>query len=187
MLNPSRSARRRSSRCRSSGTSFTCKVAIGMILACFLHPLHWMGGVSEVLGSKTRCSVLSCAPRVLSGHGSLSDAAAIDLVPAPALSARSECRASAARPEQGRRAVGVATRKHRVTPPDLPGPLHGRRPSVAGRVIPAVAAPPLDGGLPGHSHHDLGLAPQARLREMGLHRPPPTRRVPRPQQRSKTW
>jgi hypothetical protein len=41
-------------------------------------------------GSKTRCSVLTCAPRVLSGHGSSSDGAAVDLVPACALPAWSD-------------------------------------------------------------------------------------------------
>src|ERR671917_1618140 len=79
------------------------------------------------------------------------------------------------RPEQGRRAAGVAARKQRASPPDLPDPLHARRPGMAGRLISAAAAPPLDQDLPGHSRHHYGLASQARLTEMGLHRPPPTR------------
>jgi putative transposase len=40
---------------------------------------------------------------------------------------------------------------------------------------PAVAAPALKRALRGHSGHDCGLAPQAGLTEMGLHRPPPAR------------
>src|SRR5918997_6801090 len=82
------------------------------------------------------------------------------------------------RPEQGRRTAGVAPRERCVAPPDPSGPLHARRPSVAGRLIPAAAAPPLDRGLRRHSCHDPGLAPQARLTEMGLHRPPPARTSP---------
>jgi hypothetical protein len=97
---------------------------------------------------------------------------------APALSARSNCRAGAARPGQGRRTAGLTARECRVAPPDLPGPLPARRPGMAGRLIPAAAAPPLGRGLRGHSRHNPGLAPQARLTEMGLHRPPPTRTSP---------
>jgi hypothetical protein len=41
-------------------------------------------------------------------------------------------------------------------------------------AFPAPAAPPLDRGLPGHPCHDPGLAPQAGLTEMGLHRAPRT-------------
>jgi len=41
--------------------------------------------VEIVWGSETRCSVLTCAPGVLPSHGSSSDAAAVDVVPARAL------------------------------------------------------------------------------------------------------
>jgi putative transposase len=36
-----------------------------------------------------------------------------------------------------------------------------RRPSVAGRAVPAATASPLGRDLPDHSRHDCGLAPQA--------------------------
>jgi threonine dehydrogenase-like Zn-dependent dehydrogenase len=66
------------------------------VLECVGH------GASMVWGLKTRCRVLTCAPRVLHRHGSSSDDAAADLVPVDALSARYDCRAHAARPEQRR-------------------------------------------------------------------------------------
>src|SRR5205807_571465 len=44
---------------------------------------------------------------------------------------------------------------------------------VAGRLVPVCPAPPLDGGLLGGPCHDLGLAPQIGLAQVGLHRPPP--------------
>jgi hypothetical protein len=56
-----------------------------------------------------------------------------------------------------------------------PGPLHGRRPGMAGRLISARAASPLGSNLPRHSRHDPGLAPQAGLTQVGLHRRPPAR------------
>jgi hypothetical protein len=96
-----------------------------------------------------------------------------DLVSAPALSARSDRRAGAARLEQGCRAVGVAARERCVAPAGLSGPLDSRRSGVAGSLISARAASPLDRDLPGHSCHDLGLAPPVGLAEVGLQRTPP--------------
>jgi hypothetical protein len=84
------------------------------------------------------------------------------------MAARSDRCTGAARSEQRRRTAGLAAREHRGAPADLPGPLYACRPSVAGRVIPAAAAPPLGQGLPGSSRHDHGLAPQVRLAAMGL-------------------
>jgi hypothetical protein len=49
------------------------------------------------------------------------------------------------------------------------------RPGVAGRLVPVVAAPLLGRGLRGHSRHPPGLALQAGLAQMGLHRTPPAR------------
>jgi len=39
---------------------------------------------------------------------------------------------------------------------------------------PGCCRPPLGRGLPAHTRHDPGLAPQAGLTHLGLHRPPPT-------------
>src|SRR4051794_21492491 len=60
-----------------------------------------------------------------------------------------------------------------VAPPGRPGPLHARRPRVAGRPILALAASPRGRDFSGHSRHDPGLAPPVGLTEMGLHRTPP--------------
>src|SRR5947199_434334 len=81
-------------------------------------------GTTVLWGSKTRCSVLACAPCVLSGHGSSSDAAAVDLVSACALPARSDRCVGAARPEQGRRSAGLRTRERCVAPTGRSGALH---------------------------------------------------------------
>jgi hypothetical protein len=51
------------------------------------------------VGLETRCSVLTCASGVLFGHGSSSDTATIDVVPACALPARSDRWVGAATPE----------------------------------------------------------------------------------------
>jgi transposase InsO family protein len=45
---------------------------------------------------------------------------------------------------------------------------------VAGRVVPVAAALPLGRGLSGHSGHHPGLAPQAGVTQVGLHRTPST-------------
>lgn len=58
-----------------------------------------------------------------------------------------------------------------------PGPLHAGRPGVAGRLVTAIAAPPLGRGLRGQARHDPGLASQAGLAQMGLRRTPPPART----------
>jgi putative transposase len=52
------------------------------------------------------------------------------------------------------------------------------RPDVAGHAVSAPAAPSLDGSLLRDSCHDPGLAPQAGLTKVGLHRTPPARTAP---------
>src|SRR5437764_492 len=89
-----------------------------------------------------------------------------------------ECHAGAARPEQGRRIAGVTARERRAAPTSRPGALQTRRPGVARGVVPVRATSPLGRDLPGHSRHAHGLAPQAGLAEMGLHRTPPSRTSP---------
>jgi hypothetical protein len=94
------------------------------------------------------------------------------------LAARSDRCAGAARPKQGCRAAGAAAREHRVAPTDLPGSLQARRPGMASRSVPAHAPSPLGRGLPGHSCHHPGLAPQVGLAEMELLGTSPTRASP---------
>jgi hypothetical protein len=55
-----------------------------------------------------------------------------------------------------------------------PGALRTRRSGVAGRLVAPPATSSLGGGLLGDSCHDPGLAPQAGLAQVGLHRTPPT-------------
>jgi transposase InsO family protein len=50
-----------------------------------------------------------------------------------------------------------------------------RRPGMADRLVSARAGSPRGRGLPRHSRHDPGLAPQAGLAQVGLHRTPPAR------------
>ena len=114
------------------------------------------------------------------GRGSSSGAGVVDVVSAGALSAGPDGCVGTARPGRGRRTTGLTTRECRVTPTDRSGPLHAGRSGVAGRLVRATAAPPLGRGLPGHSCHDPGRAPQAGLAQRGLHRTPPARTSPDP-------
>jgi hypothetical protein len=94
-----------------------------------LRPELPVGGGALVInlwGSVTRRGALTCASRVVHGHGSSSDAAVVDRVPAGVFAARLDRGADATRPEQGHRTAGVAPRERRVAPPNLPWARIGR-------------------------------------------------------------
>jgi hypothetical protein len=77
-------------------------------------------------------------------HGSSSEAIAVDLLSAGALSARSDRCADATRPEQGCRTVDLTLRERRVAQTGRPSPLHASRPGVAGhlsRLLPRRRKP----------------------------------------------
>ena len=115
---------------------------------------------------------LTCAPRLLVGHGSywmmlLSVLYQLlrCLLGLTAVLVRRDLK--------GCRTAGVAAPERRVAPTGLSGPLHARRLGVADCVVPAAAASPLGRDLPGDPCHDLGLAPPVGLAEVGLQRTPP--------------
>ena len=78
----------------------------------------------DPMGLENSMRFLTCALRVPPGHGSSSDTVVVDLVSTPALSAWSDRRADAGRPEQGGRVAGVAARERCVAPRSHPSPLH---------------------------------------------------------------